>query len=280
MYTMVRPRMALLLFLLPYGSSAAGVDPGAFVSAITVTHFHESLARWRTPICPLVAGLPRDHGEFILARVSQIAGAAGAPLAAEHCRGNFFIVVAENPDALLALWSERDTTMFGEAGGTQVNGFLKASIPIRVWYNARFDNAEGSPLSANTPALIASGTPQEPGFSGIPNNTHALGFRLARDEVRDLFSVIVLVDSRRAKGVHFGQLADYVAMAGLAELHLNANLGDAPSILQLFSAPKKSPPEGLSAWDRAFLSALYHSDQADITQLAKIRTSMIHDVVP
>src|ERR1700722_15353063 len=65
----------------------------SFVSAIAVAPFSESLARWRTPICPLVAGLPRDHGEFILNRFSQIAQAAGAPLAPEHCRGNLYIFV-------------------------------------------------------------------------------------------------------------------------------------------------------------------------------------------
>ncbi|MGH8239223.1 MAG: hypothetical protein ACREXP_19695, partial [Steroidobacteraceae bacterium] len=30
----------------------------------------ESLVRWTKPICPLVAGIPADQGEFILHRVS------------------------------------------------------------------------------------------------------------------------------------------------------------------------------------------------------------------
>jgi hypothetical protein len=63
-------------------------EVSTYVSAITVAPFQESLARWRNAICPLVAGLPRDHGEFILKRVSQIAGDAGVPLAPDHCRGN------------------------------------------------------------------------------------------------------------------------------------------------------------------------------------------------
>ena len=75
-------------------------EVSTYVSAITVAPFQESLARWRNAICPLVAGLPRDHGEFILKRVSQIAGDAGVPLAPDHCRGNFYVVVTANPDAL------------------------------------------------------------------------------------------------------------------------------------------------------------------------------------
>src|SRR5271170_6303277 len=45
---------------------------GAYVSAIAVEPFADSLARWEEPtgICPLVAGLPRDHAEFMVARLS------------------------------------------------------------------------------------------------------------------------------------------------------------------------------------------------------------------
>lgn len=72
-----------------------------FVSSVVVSYLHDSLARWDRPICPLVAGLPADRGEFLLARVSEIARASHAPLAGEHCRPNFYIVVAANPELLL-----------------------------------------------------------------------------------------------------------------------------------------------------------------------------------
>jgi hypothetical protein len=42
-----------------------------FVSGTLVTYLYSSLARWDTPICPLVAGLPSDRGEFVLSRVSK-----------------------------------------------------------------------------------------------------------------------------------------------------------------------------------------------------------------
>ena len=51
-----------------------------------------------------------------------------------------------------------------------------------------------------------------------------MGFRLTRDEVRDLTSVVVLHDARRLKGVTFGQLSAYIAMVGLAEIRLDAHL--------------------------------------------------------
>jgi hypothetical protein len=77
-----------------------------FVSAIAVAPYQESLARWEDPtlICPLVGGLPRDDGEFILTRLSSIALAAGAPLGPARCRPNFYIIVTSEPDALIKAW--------------------------------------------------------------------------------------------------------------------------------------------------------------------------------
>jgi hypothetical protein len=252
-----------------------------FVSAISAAPFQESLARWSTPICPLVAGLPREHGEFILTRVSRIAADAGVPLATENCRGNFYVIVTADPDALLKAWIKRDISIFGDAGGTKIRGFLNSSMPVRVWYNADLDTSDGLPLTANDgTAQVATGPAMGGGpLAGVPANDHALGFRLKHDEVRGLSSVIVLIDSRRARGVSFGQLADYVALIGLAELRLDANVGDAPTILQLFSASGKPPPPGLSPWDQYFLKALYHTEQSDVMQLSEIKISIVRDVL-
>jgi hypothetical protein len=254
---------------------------GHFVSAISAAPFHESLARWSTPICPLVAGLPREHGEFVLTRVSRIAADAGVPLAPEKCRGNFYVVVTADPDALLKAWIKRDISMFGDAGGTKIRAFLNSSRPVRVWYNADLGTADGLPLTANDgSAQVATGPAMGGGpLAGVPTNEHALGFRLKHDEVRGLSSVIVLIDSRRARGVSFGQLADYVALIGLAELRLDANVGDAPTMLHLFSASGQAPPPELSPWDHYFLKALYHTEQSDVMQLSEIKISIVRDVL-
>ncbi|HVO47549.1 MAG TPA: hypothetical protein VMT29_14575, partial [Steroidobacteraceae bacterium] len=157
----------------------------AFVGAIAAAPFDDSIKRWREPICPLVAGLTRSHGEFILESVSRIARAAGAPLAPEKCRGNLYVIVTAAPEDLLRAWGERDIDLFGDAGSHQVRKFISTENAVRVWYNARLRAADGSPLS------------EFGGVSGgIPENTHALGFRLAFDDVRELTSVMVIVDSR------------------------------------------------------------------------------------
>jgi hypothetical protein len=69
-------------------------------------------------------------------------------------------------------------------------------------------------------------------------------------------------------------------MVGFADIPASENLGDASSILRLFDEPPDAEPSGLTAWDSAFLRALYHSDQGNTTQRSEIAVQMIHEVVP
>ena len=247
----------------------------AFVTQIAVKPYDASLARWQSvvPICPLVAGLPREDGEYILARISKIAAAAGAPLAPEHCKPNLFIVVSAHPDALLKTWNKRDVRMFGDEsdqGGAKIRKFLNSNSPIRVWYNAELFSAEGTPLgNAECQSALTCRT-----------NSRAIATRIVFNETRDLTSALVMVDGPRTRGVKFGQLAAYIAMLGLAEIRADADVADAPSILHLFSRAASERPAGLSAWDEEFLKALYHTEHTDRQQLAEIKTTMLERLVP
>jgi hypothetical protein len=241
----------------------------AFVAQIAAKPYDASLARWQmvVPMCPLVAGLSREDGEYILARVSKIAAAAGAPLAAEHCKPNLYIVVSADPDALIKAWNKRDVWMFGdepEQGGTKVRKFLNSNSPIRVWYNAELYSEEGTPLG-NTEGRV---------------NLRARATRITFNDTRDLTSALIMVDGPRARGVNFGQIASYIAMIGLAEIRADPEVADAPTILHLFSRSENERPAGLSTWDEAFLKALYHTEHTDKQQLAEIKTAMVQEIAP
>jgi hypothetical protein len=112
-------------------------------------------------------------------------------------------------------------------------------------------------------------------------NLRAEATRIRFNEVRDLASVIVIIDAPRARGITFGQLAAYVAMIGLAEIRIDERAADASSsILQLFATSGKVPPPGLSAWDEAFLKALYHTEHLDQHQIAAVKTAMVGEIAP
>lgn len=251
-----------------------------FVASVIVHYGHDALVRWNAKVCPLVAGLPREQGEFMLARISQVAATVGASLDGEHCRANFYVIVTPIPDELLRKWWSRDPTMYSRRNGAgYINAFLNSRLAIRCWYNTTFHSSDGTPLTSDTLAAGLTGAGVGVNAYMAPATRIYSGTRLHHAAVQALLSVIIVVDSNRMQGVNAGQLADYVAMVGLAEIRPDADPGPVPTILQLFRDTKE-PPQGLSVWDEAFLNSLYHTNQSSVTQSAAIRTAMLKTIAP
>jgi hypothetical protein len=262
-----KPQIDSATVVAPQDRATVENDVRNFVNSIVIRPGEESLARWQSqiPLCPLVAGLPAGDGEYILERVSKIARTVGAPLAPEHCKGNLLIVVTSDPEGVLKAWSKRDVRMYGEEadqGSTTVREF-NAAAPIRVWYNTEIYQIDGTPLG------------NIEGRTG----TSARATRLESNNYRALSSVMAVVDTRRMKGVSFGQVAAYAAMVGLVQLRVKANVGEAPTILNLFSNTAKAPA-GLTSWDESFLKAVYQARITDKQALAQIKTLMVQDIAP
>jgi hypothetical protein len=246
-----------------------------FVAGAVFTYMNDSLERWNTPVCPLVAGLPKERGEFVLGRVSAIARDAHAPLGSEHCKPNLYIVVSDNPDDLLKKWSKRDVSLFNTCNGMgYVREFMHSRQPIRAYYNARF-SSEGADNNADFLEL------QGLRFDFSANPCMASGgmdTRLRYGAVQKLTSVIVVVDSRQTTNINMGQLADYIGMVGLAQIRVEANTGTAPTILGIFRQPHPQLA-GLSPWDKAFLHSLYTTDQASTLEVTMIKRHMFEQIV-
>jgi len=88
----------------------------------------------------------------------------------------------------------------------------------------------------------------------------------------------VIVDTVYPKPVKLGQPIDYAALVGLADISVDANLGDTSSILRIFNQTTDEQAPGLTQWDSAFLSSLYHSDQAAAVQRSQMALKMSHDI--
>lgn len=249
-----------------------------FVFAVAVRYLHDSLSRWNTPVCPLVAGLPREQGEFVLGRLSQIASSAKVPLAGEHCTGNFYVIVTPEPERLIKEWQWHDPRMFKNRDGM---GYLRSfrDVPraVRVWYNKGFVSSEGRPIVSSDDlagALVGSSLGMQLTMANVPTNKINMGSRLTYSAVHSLSSVIVIVDAKRVQALTFGQLADYIGMVGLAEVNQDAAVGTVPTILRLFRA-SPDPPQRLSAWDEAFLASLYAVDQASVVEQPMMKRQMV-----
>jgi len=259
------------------------------------------LARWGAPpACPLVSGLTRQDGEFILERLSEIARAAGVPLAGEHCRPNLYILVTPRPEELLRGMEKRNRPFtFGydfrsypptETPRLVVDEFIKTPRPVRVWYNANAKDAWGKPLRycsqtevdplcfTNPKDSMRCGVPNDPTRTFLCAKEYAGGSHLSFSTVWTFSRVFVIVDEARLQGVTRGQLADYLAMVGFAKLKPDARLGDAPTILKLFEAAPRAAPTGMTDWDQTFLKALYATQQASKQQRGEIARAMVQEM--
>jgi hypothetical protein len=129
-----------------------------FIYGISALENEEGLARWKAPVCPLVSGLPRQQGEFVLARISEIARAAAVPLAGKDCRPNLFIFVTTQPKELLQAMENRYFPVtFGNASPSQADAFINAPRPVRVWHGSYETPARIGP--SGPPVFVTSSEP-------------------------------------------------------------------------------------------------------------------------
>lgn len=250
-------------------------------AAIVKPHRDESLLRWDSPVCPLVAGLTREQGEFVLGRLSEIAHAATAPLAGQNCAANLYVIVARNPNGFLRLWWRHDRRLFNTNHGVAaVKRFIETDRPVRVWYNEMpVDPDAGSAIATMLAQSVGIGVGAGPAEYPINMNPGIVGSRLTYTAVRAIASAIVVIDAQKVANLNFGQLADYVSLRSLAEISPDRDVGEAPTILRLFSEQQGSPPQGLTAWDQALLHAVYRSKQKDRLQLSEIQTATLDAIV-
>jgi hypothetical protein len=134
----------------------------AFVYGVLVTYLNDSLMRWGAPICPMIGGLPGDQGEYVAARLSEVARDVHAPLAepGKPCHPNLIVAVTDDPDSVAEHWVKHDS-----------------AIPATDWIvTAVSPHAAGDDsLSHDSPAGVSSSTPRK--SSSSPNSRGPNTFR-------------------------------------------------------------------------------------------------------
>jgi hypothetical protein len=207
------------------------------------SHNDADYALWPGPVCLLVAGMPAKQKETVIAHFSRTAQTAGIALGGDNCSPHLFVYVTADTDNVLAQLRHND--FFNTSKGmAPVNRFLGSTRPIRVWYND----------------YTAS---------------NVIGSRVIRDYVRMIGNAVIVV-VKRTGSVTVGQVADYIALIGLAEINLDADLGEAPTILRLFAAKADAPSYGLTSWDKALLKSLYRVPAKNATRLSEMQTEQFN----
>ncbi|MBX7247627.1 MAG: hypothetical protein K1X35_01090 [Caulobacteraceae bacterium] len=221
-----------------------------FIRDVTEESRDGRVARWNRTICPATAGLERRYAEYMNERLAAVARQVGLKVAKPGCRPDILIIVTPDVKAVLEEMERSHKEVFAErrwsdertsAGGSQsFQAFLQSDKPVRWWHVSETVAADGQPVG-----------------DGV--HMRASGSRL-RDTVREDFAaVIVVVDARKAQGVSYQALSDYVAMVSLAQLNPNVNSSSASTVLNIFSDLESGRPTltGLTDWDLRFLKSLY-----------------------
>jgi hypothetical protein len=243
-----------------------------YISKVSGGNLHRDdhpMAVWRVPICALIAGLSNDDGQFVFDRLTDDFTAWSIPLGQIGCRPNFFIIATANPEVTLkSLWHDAPNLSGGQTGFVH---FIATPRPVRVWYNAELISSEGAPITF-------FGIGDNGVFQGIPaihiNTIPNIEF----NALPDLQSVIAVIDLKRVVGLDWRQVTDYIAMAGVTKVNLDAHVEGTSSIMSLFSSPGDARPQGLSSWDRSFIKELYQTDPVYRHQRVLIANKMVTDI--
>ena len=235
----------------------------------------ESLSKWTTPVCPLVAGLSREAGETLLRALTTTWQSAGVPLAGEHCDANLYVIATTDPGTFLKKWQGHDRRLFGHASPSKIHRFETDPRPVRVWRNVTTDSPGAAVSAADVPA---AGIGQQ--FAGARATRSYSASRLVYTEVRVFASTIAVMDLKKLEGVPYATLGAYLALVTAAEIDPHAPVHGASTILSLMSPSgiDRSAPTSLTAWDLAFLRGLYATDARVTTQRSMIAERIVRDM--
>jgi hypothetical protein len=213
-----------------------------FVQAHSATSRIDQLSRWGGSVCPQTGGLPPAFNAYVSARVKAVAANIGAPVDKRPnrnfpCRPNLLIAFTTDPQKLMDDVRRRHPQMLGFHYAAQAERMARVEHPIQAWY------------MTGTKAQDGLLEPDDE-FHRMP--TGSAGSRLSVRLESQFVAVLVIVDSNKILGHQIGAISDDVAMLSLS--HAGTD------------------PPGLSAYDIAYLKALYstnpelfaHAQQSEI----------------
>ncbi len=229
-------------------TAPAAEEVRAFVDALSLESSTGQLARWDRRICPGVMGATTAAAEFILDRIAIRAYEVDLDVGEPGCRPNILIVVTDDSDAMAeGLRGTRAVAHHNNGGNTRgraaYRAFSESDSPVRWWHVTQTVGADGNAVDGGNPPTLRVGS---------------VG-RIRATTREDFSHVIMILDVNRAAGVSLGALADYIAMAALAQLDPEADVSAQPSILNVFAERDagRNGPTAMTEWDLDYLAGLY-----------------------
>lgn len=197
------------------------------------------LAKLRGPLCLVVAAEDQSFARAVAERIIAAAKAAGIRTRPAGCSPNALVSFSDDARAQMNAVREDGRKLFRRMTEKEIDTALAARDPAYAFQAVEL-----------TPRIMEG----DGGGDGGSWTRERSVLRMPRDMV----TTMVVFDNRAIAGQSVAQLADYAALRLLAPTgEMAADDPAAPrSILSLFAAPGAAP-QGLTAFDRAYLRTLY-----------------------
>ncbi|WP_404713000.1 hypothetical protein [Sphingomonas sp. MMS24-J13] len=232
--------------------------------------YHEPLAQFQTPVCPGVIGMPPEYAAMMIARIRAVAQMAKVRLDREKCKANLLVIFTPGGQAALQdIRNKRPwplegidrAELYDLATDPDLRELAAQPGPVHVWVSTETRGRLGEMLSGR-------GDGDEPAMLKTANAQSHI-YLAAR---QDIVASVILIDIPALNGLHVRQVADYVAMRGLAQTRPPGQRGKVGTILSLFDKGA-IPPLEMTTFDLAYLRAVYGQipnlpGSAKITQVA------------
>lgn len=247
-----------------------------FVGEVAAPNPDRGLARWRSGVCVGVANLRNEAAQYLVDRVSTVAADLGLRAGHPGCSPNLLIIAADEPDRVSEelVTRHRGALRMGgsgmDRGGTALRAFQTSDRPVRWWQvSMPVDNQTGeraTRISGECDRDCGAASVGGSSYRFAPNINIFAASRLSTQIVDDIFRTIVVVDVNQLSRVNIEQLADYIAMVSLAQIDPAADTSRYASILNVFADPEGA--EGLTDWDKAYLTGLYDTNRTRLDRRA------------
>jgi hypothetical protein len=215
----------------------------------------EQLSRWPVALCPQTGGLSAPFNAYVSARVKLVATAVGAPVEKRPnrnfpCKTNLLVIFTTKPQALMDNVRQHHADMLGFHYAAQAKRLATVDRVFKAWY-VTGTQAEGDFIQ------------EDKEFAPTPGGE--AGSRLTKRLASRFLGVLVVVDANQIVGHQIRAIADEVSMLALARAPELKGCSDLPTILDFLSpdCPTTTDPEGLTAYDVAYLKALYSVNPED-----------------
>lgn len=230
-----------------------------FVREVGAPAKNRGLARWRNGVCVGAANLRAETAQYLIDRVSDVAREVGLTPGRPGCIPNMTIIATVDAQAFTPAFVAGRERVFRVGGPGMDQGraaletFKTTDRPVRWWHVSVQTNDEGE-VAVRLPGMCSiSGCAG--GVTDFAPTIRTNASRLTTSTEDDIKQVFVIIDVDKISTIGVAQLADYVAMVGLAQIDPEAETGGYSTILNLFDDPAQTP--GLTNWDKTYLQGLY-----------------------